>query len=254
MKENRRLLVILTTVFICATILLGGYVIYDKVLKKDVIQTNDGHKENGKLYHVEDGEKFMIYGKNLLENDQLINRNIEISFAYPVIDINTDEIKKVNSEIYEKYQSSYRSNLNNKVTSSSCVAIRKNDQFYGGSHILYNTYRVYETSNYLSIVIIDEKYTECASGNIGYVGYVINKDTKKLMTNKEILRLFNAVNNEKVFIDEYNKAANIFEYSKITNIEDANVLIYDNKLMLSIKGNGESLLKYDNGKLVDYYN
>ena len=259
MEGKKNLLITLMTIFIISTILLGGFIIYDKVLKKDTVpvdnssETNNEQKENDKLYHIEDGEKFVIYGKTPGLDDQLINRGKEISFAYPVIDINSDEMKKVNNEISKKYQDAYKSDLSSKADGNSCVAVKKNGQYYGGDHILYNTYRIFENTNYLSIVIIDNAYTECAGGDTGYDGYVINKETKKLMTNKEILKLFGAENNEKVFIDKYNEVANIFDYSKINSIEDANILIYDNKLMISIDGNGESLLQYNNGKLEEYY-
>lgn len=61
------------------------------------------------------------------------------------------------------------------------------------------------------------------------------------MTNTEILK-FNAQIDEKVFIEKYNENAEIFATKKINSIEKAKILIYDDKLMMSVDGNSEVLL------------
>ena len=241
-RKNSTLTVILISLVI-VTIGLGIFIFYNKIIKKSSIEQ--------KLYHIEDGEKYNIYGKES-DDREFVNRGIEISFSYPVIDINSSEIKKVNKLISKMYKENYKTNFETSAE-FSCVAIKKNDKYYGGSHILFNSYKISENEKFLSIVIVSKAYTECAGGDISYDGFVIDKHTKKLLSNKEILKMFNAENDEKIFIDKYNEDAEIFENDKINNIEDAKILIYNNKLMISIVGNGESLLQYNNGKLEDYY-
>ena len=160
-------------------------------------------------------------------------------------------MKNVNKKIYDKYQEDYNTNLRT-VSDEGCVAVKKNDNIYGFHHVFYDEYKIFETDSYLSIVIVDSAYTECAGGYSHYNGYVINKESKKVMTNAEIIKMFNA--KENVFIDEYNEAANIFDNNRATSIEDMEIFVLDGNLLVAIPGNGDTLMKYSNGQLENYNN
>ncbi len=215
-------------------------------------QVNNTSSNSDKLYHIEDGEKFNIYGMTPGLEDNLVPRDIEISFAYPVIDIDSAEVKNINQKIANQYKEDYNTNLRSEFNKANdCVAIKSGNKYYGSSHIYYDTYKVFEKDNYLSIVVVKKAYTECAGGYNYYTGYVIDKTTKKVMSNAEIVKMFNA--NEKVIVDKYNENAGVFGYAKATSVDDIELFIYDGNLAAVIPGNGDSLMKYNNGQLEDYY-
>ncbi len=243
-KSQKPLIIFLVIIILLLLGMLVYLLFFNK--KEDVkpINSNEqGQIENKKLYHIEDGEKFTVYGK---ENGSYISRNFEISFAYPVIDIDDNEVKVINNEIANNYKNDYNINLKNSTDGSGCVAIRKNNKYYSGEHVVYDTSKVFEKDNYLSIVIKSVAYTECASGGPSYRGYVINKTTKKVMSNAELVKMFNA--NEQKIIDKYNENANALAYNKAKTIDDVNLFVYENDLaIVSIGGDYDDLLLYANG-------
>ena len=242
-KEKKQdLLIIIMSVILVLLIAVVIYLIFFNK-KEDLKPVNN---QSGELYHIVDGEKFDIYGMTPGEDDALVNRGIEISFAYPVIDIDSEEVKAINKKIYELYQSDYKMNLANEATKNSCVAIKKNNKYYGIEHIFYNTYKIFQNSDYLSIVIISHGYTECASGDVSYTGYVINKNTKKVMNNSEIAKLFNC--SEKSIIEQYNEQGKYIDL-KADTINDIELFIYDNNLAFTIHGgDSDTVITYNNGK------
>lgn len=253
-KNKSSIGIIIITVIVTLLVLAIAYLLFvrnnDNLSKgKQDSDTNNTQSNSGKLYHIEDGEKFNIYGKTPGEDDDFVNRNMEISFAYPVIDIDSTEIKAINKEIYNQYKNDYE-----LITSlddfTGCVAIKKDNKYHPGTHIFYDTYKIFETDTYLSVVIISKTYTECAGGDTSYKGYVINKKTKDIMSNSELVKTFNA--DEKKIIDKYNENADVFGYSKAKTIEDVELFIYENKLSLVIHGNGDSLYKYENGNFIEF--
>ena len=249
---GNNLTVTIVTVVITLMAVAIGYLLFIRKDSNQQTNTNSGQNNNvnnqsnvDKLYHIEDGEKFTIYGKTPGEDNDFVNRNMEISFAYPVIDIDNDKVKVINKEIYNQYKNDYETNVSLN-DSTGCVAIKKDSKYRAGTHIFYDTYKTFETTDYLSIVIISKAYTECAGGDIGYKGYVINKKTKDIMSNSELVKMFNA--DEKKIIDKYNENADSIGYSKAKTIEDVNMFIYENNLaIVSIGGAYDELLIYSNG-------
>ena len=246
-EKKQNLLIIISSIILVLLTAIVVYLIFFN--KKEELKPVDSNppssNQSGELYHIVDGEKFFIYGR--LEDGTLVNKGIEISFAYPVIDIDTEEVKAINKKIYDEYQNNYKMNFAYEATKDSCVAIKKNNKYYGTEHIIYDTYRVSQNSDYLSIVIIHHGYTECASGGLSYTGYVINKKTKNVMSNAEIVKMFNA--DEMKIVNEYNKNLNVLGLKEAKTIDDVELLIYDNSLMIEQHlGDGSDLIKYNNGK------
>ena len=69
------------------------------------------------------------------------------------------------------------------------------------------------------------------------------------MSNSELLAMFNATKDEKLFINTYNETAQSLGESNAKSIDDLRLYVYDGELVLCLTTNGDYLLKYSNGKL-----
>ena len=218
-KENTRLIICIV-ILIFIVLGLVGFIVYDKVINN---KPND-NIESKELYSIKKlTDKVTYTGKNDLE---IING--EIIFAYPVININSEEIRNVNSQI----------------------TINKTGKLFGGENTVSPLrYIISENDKYLSVVIEETHITMCGCGSTSYLGYTINKETKKVMSNSEILELFNASNLENVFVDAYNENAQSIGLGNAKSIDDLRLYVYDGELVICLTMNGDYLLKYSNGKL-----
>ena len=245
-KENTRLIICIV-ILIFIVLGLVGFIVYDKVVNN---KPND-NIESKELYSIKKlTDKVTYTGKNDLE---IING--EIIFAYPVININSEEIRNVNSEILKVYQDVYSfidSNYTKKVddTAMCQITINKTGKLFGGENTVSPLrYIISENDKYLSVVIEETHITMCGCGSTSYLGYTINKETKKVMSNSEILELFNASNLENVFVDAYNENAQSIGLGNAKSIDDLRLYVYDGELVICLTMNGDYLLKYSNGKL-----
>ena len=247
MEKKYTGLVVCNTVLILIVLGLVGFIVYDKVINN---KPND-NIESKELYSIKKlGDKVLYTGKSDLE----IIRS-EIIVAQPVININSKEIRKVNSEILKVYQDVYSfidSNYTKEVSETPMcqITINKNGKLYGGENTVSPLrYIISENDKYLSVVIEETHITMCGGGSTSYLGYTINKETKKVMSNSEILELFNASNDENVFVDAYNENAQSIGLGNAKSIDDLRLYVYDGELVLCLTTNGDYLLKYSNGKL-----
>lgn len=247
MKKKNTGLIVCIVILILIVLGLVGFIVYDKVINS---KPND-NIESKELYSIKKlGDKVLYTGKSDLE---IISS--EIIFAYPVININSKEIRKVNSEILKVYQDVYSfidSNYTKEVSETPMcqITINKNGKLYGGENTVSPLrYIISENDKYLSVVIEEMHITMCGGGSTSYLGYTINKETKKVMSNSEILELFNASNDENVFVDAYNENAQSIGLGNAKSIDDLRLYVYDGELVLCLTTNGDYLLKYSNGKL-----
>ncbi|MCI5983633.1 MAG: hypothetical protein MRZ35_00040 [Firmicutes bacterium] len=247
MKKKNTGLIVCIVILILIVLGLVGFIVYDKVINN---KPND-NIESKELYSIKKlGDKVLYTGKSDLE---IISS--EIIFAYPVININSKEIRKVNSEILKVYQDVYSfidSNYTKEVSETPMcqITINKNGKLYGGENTVSPLrYIISENDKYLSVVIEETHITMCGGGSTSYLGYTINKETKKVMSNSEILELFNASNLENVFVDAYNENAQSIGLGNAKSIDDLRLYVYDGELVLCLTTNGDYLLKYSNGKL-----
>lgn len=258
MEKKYTGLVVCNTVLILIVLGLVGFIVYDKVINSkpndNVVQPDNNdeqNKEPKELYSIKKlGDKVSYTGKN---NFQV--KEGEFSFEYPVININSEEIRRVNSEILKVYQDVYsfiNSNYTKEVSETPMcqITINKNGKLYGGENTVSPLrYIISENDKYLSVVIEEMHITMCGGGSTSYLGYTINKETKKVMSNSEILELFNASNDENVFVDAYNENAQSIGLGNAKSIDDLRLYVYDGELVLCLTTNGDYLLKYSNGKL-----
>ena len=251
---KNKLIIFLTLVIVG----LGCYIVYDKVMdnKKTNINNNENVNENkeevkdNKLYHIEklEDESFWFgFNESGVAAEYM-------SFDYPVIDIDTEEIRKVNNEILNKYKeiqsfinTSFVNVIEESLNRELCnYYLARNGKKYGKSEVMKTLkYYISESEKYLSVIIGEEDPGICGVGFYNYFGYVINKETNKLMSNSEILKMFN-VDDEQLFIDKHNKAAEAFYHEKATSIDDVRIYIYNNELVLCETTIGDYLVKYNN--------
>ena len=234
-------------ILIILVVALGGFVIYDKVLKKDnnlpvESKQNDNQPiENKKLYHIEDGEEFILYESE--KYDDFVSTNKKVSFDYPVIDISQDEIEIINKEIASMYKRAYSVNINNNLSCKNeeggCLALKKDNKYYESQSYHFLQYKIYESERLLSIIILGQSGDYKAGGNFSYSGWVIDKNTQKVMTSTELTKLFNI--DAKTILDEYNLQVASYGYDAAKKIDDILLLVDQNKLLIVVDnhfGNG----------------
>ena len=251
MEKKYTGLVVCIAILILIVLGLAGFIVYDKVINNrpnDNVAQPDNNDEQNKdpkeLYSFKKlGEKIPIDGKGHYEG-----ATGEISFEYPVININSEEIRNVNNEILKEYQNAYsfiNSNYTKEVNETGMcqITIKRNGKIYGGSNFISSLdYNVFENGDYLSIVIENARLAMCDDKGSSYLGYVINKETNKIMSNSEILEMFYANNDEKLFIDAYNENAKSLGLNdRAKSIDDLKLYIYKGKLVLCLAGSTDGL-------------
>ena len=217
--------------------------------KEEVKEENKSEVNDDKLYHIEKLDNAITYEG--YQSNKVFTTG-EISFDYPVIDIDSDEIKKVNAEILKIYCESYLFE-ESKISNGHFFKLYKNSKSYGTtSDIKSAKYYISEGSNYLSIIIGIEDNHIVGESSLNYIGYVINKKTKKIMSNREILEFFNATKDENAYINENNQD---YMDTKANSIEDLKLYVYNDKIVLCYLGGSglsEMLMVYNNGTFKNY--
>lgn len=282
MEKRKNILIIILSI---AVGFLGGILLYDKVLnkedKKEVLENNTTKEniENKESYFFETTEELgellgardeigfesqnefeQWYNQNkdnkdenvlmeLYDNQFLINEG-KIKFSYPVINIESNDTKRINEEIKNIISDNidnFKNSLEN-ATDSFCIAVKVNDSIKVTSDISWNEFDVYETKKYLSIVVFSHLYNPCGSSGIEVKKtYIIDKDSKKEITNKEILKEFN-ISESNLFKDlseAYKKSDYVTEefkfignesyYSVVDNNGDLNVYVLDDPTLYHFK-------------------
>ena len=153
-------------------------------------------------------------------------------------------------KVYQDVYSFINSNYTKEVSETPICqfTIKKNGKLYSGEYSMTALkYNISENDKYLSILIGEKRIAICGDTGTSYLGYTINKETKKLMSNSELLAMFNATKDEKLFINTYNETAQSLGESNAKSIDDLRLYVYDDKLVLCLTTNGDHLLEYSNG-------
>ena len=172
-KTNKGL-IMLVIVLIIIILGMGGYIIYSKSIpeednNKTNIQTNSQTgNQNGVEEEVKTEEKVYVYSKY----EKKDAKNI---YDIPYIDIETDEIKKVNDEI-EKYYKPIITEMDEANKINEVHPTRKIN------------YEYYINGDILSLRI--KQYSEF-SGSVSSKSYNINIKTKKVLANSDLLKEIN---------------------------------------------------------------
>lgn len=159
---------------------------------------------NKDLYYYEYGERYGI-----IEDDEIGISSLEVK--YPVINIDSDDVKRINNEIKNKALElkdtylSYVGNSNYEEDEElTCTIIKIGSSKLEIEHVEYYTYEFMESDNYLTLIEWSRGDTSCSGGWNYYTNiYVINKETGKELSQEEIVALYNY--REKDIIDSYKR-------------------------------------------------
>lgn len=107
------------------------------------------------------------------------NEYLHIDVVAPKINIDTDNVSRINKQIIDKY-----SNLSI-------------DTSKGGYNIdVSYTYKHLPSEEMLFVLITERYQSVCATGNVSYETYIYNIDTDRFLTLNEVLELYNITKND----------------------------------------------------------
>ncbi len=272
-KKKGPILVIVLLVIVALGV--GGYICYDKFIAKKP-KTNNSQKENkngdqkelNNNYEIKTLKSYDLYEATYDNEDhyKMTKDDNMINIEYIIINYDTDSINKFNQENKEyadKLLKSYYDLLNNtNPEDMDCACIKDNDKYGCSDHLDSLEYKVKETSKYLLVEKAEYAYTFCATGFVGFNYYTIDKDSKKVLSNEDILKEFN-YNDQDVksklkaaildyYYDEEDEDASAITPADTKELENwvnsANYLIYNDSFYITcstMAGDTNDYYKYD---------
>lgn len=186
MEENfKNKLGFWTFFFIVAFLAIGGYFFTDYILNiKD--DDNKNQNENEKINYKIDKDKDYVYFQN--EKSIIDEDGAEVYYKDVIINIKGQEnITEILENENEKYQNNIKYLSDMEFLSDELITYKYNNIYA----LTFREYKVYEYNDYVSLVIDDHNYS-CFDLNtfIGTKSYVFNVSNGKLLTNEEILSLY----------------------------------------------------------------
>ena len=235
-KSNNRMKAVI--VILLFTLVLAGLLVFlfccgNKEEAKQAPKQDEKKEENTKLYHIVDGDEFEFY------NLGVKNEN-NISFDYPQLDINTDEVKKINDSIKSMYEKDYNElfTTKNKLEnySDDLFLFKKNEAYYGSGDLWIPEYSVVDEDKYIYISFTNTQYCKCSGSTESY-SYFIDKNTKKVLTKSEIVKLFNLSEQEVINTvnNDLKSISCLDENDRAKTIDDISFELENNKLTYSLK-------------------
>lgn len=242
--------IIVLSITIVILLVLCIYMIFIKKDDSDVDNNNISVNyskidETKEWIYVSEGN---IYETNFGETKQ-------ISLDYPIINIDTQSVKKLNNLIksqYENIESRYKE-LNNE---DGCTCIKVNGSNRCSDHIETLQYVTETTPNYMQVLLYSFNNSECASGGSNLKSYIISTKTGEVLNNEEIIEYFEYDINK--LLQKYNEFkkqeySNIDEiFDNISDISKLSLLIHNDKLIIvdyGYIGDSYSTLLFDGNKL-----
>lgn len=205
-------------------------------------------------YYVVKGNTYDLYSH--FEN-KYEKHDEEISFDYPVININTESVKKLNSDIKTMYDNLLKEI---KASQDGCTCVKIDDKYYSGDgdHIPEYSYSIYETKDFITLKINMTLHSNCASGYSSDYLYTVSKRTGEVLNDKDIIDSL-GYNRDKInkelptYIQSLYHEDISSELENITNY--LSFFPYDGKLVIGYEIiDGTEYVLYDgkNFKEVDY--
>lgn len=240
------------TIFMLIILVLGFYVIYDQFINEkenlDVdIDTNTS------ITKIDDTKDYVYY-----ENEKEINLSTDMVDTYTykdvVININTDSVKSLNTRLSTE-NAAYAEQYVEEKGTYDCIAPTNDLSTYADTYT-YRDYVIYESDNYITVVIIDNIIDIC--GNIlnkSTTTYVIDKNEGIIYNENSLLTLYGTTKEQLVKNAIANRTDGdygVLDHDDIvTNILDLNeiALYIDNKECLGVYYTGIMFEDTD-----DYYN
>jgi len=186
------------TIFMLIILVLGFYVIYDQFINEkenlDVVDTDTDIT----ITKIDDTKDYVYY-----ENEKEINLSVSMIDTYTykdiVININNDSIKSLNTRLNTK-NAAYAKDYVEEKGIYECIAPTNDLSTYTYTNTYtYRDYVVYETDNYITVVVMDNIIDIC--GNIlnkSTTTYVIDKNEGIVYTENSLLTLYSTTKAELV--------------------------------------------------------
>ena len=171
-------------------LLVGGYFYMNYSIKEKELKKSK--KEEEKIDYRIDKDKDYIY----YINESELSSDAEIDYKDVVINL---EIAKTINESLEKENKIYKDNIelitDHKADILSNELIKDNNNIYS---MTFRTYSSNEFGKYLSLVINEYNYSCFSDVTFNKsITYVFNKDENKLLSNDELLNMYN-INMDKI--------------------------------------------------------
>lgn len=230
----KKIIIILVVLVIIS---FGGYLVYDKVLKKD----------NGVVNKDNNNEvSYIMMQSNTIGTT---SSNEKLFINYPMISYENDSINKLNNIIKDNVNKSIEDiNSYSGNTNDNCLKIKldNTEDYKIYDYFIYNKYYLYDTDKYLSIVEVKRYSSSCLKEyNVIESTYVIDKSSKNVLYSNDLIRLID--------IDKLNKVIN--RESK-NELDKNNIYIYynnDNEMIVVYRlENGEyNFYKYTDNEYME---
>ena len=231
-------------------VVLLGALIYLLFIKKDNPaeppkpqdnqQINSNTSEE-KLYSIIQGNSYELYEAYYKEGEKNITLArgplgvYEITFDYPQINIDSNDIVSINNSIKSTFHD-LETNINEKKLEEG-ICIKLNNNYHCDNPLSYPIYKIYEDDKYLNIIMTVHNIVHNGSGQYDVSSniYTISKNRKKLLNNYDIYNLFgNNEDNVKNQFKNYLKTSNPnLEDKEIDEtINNMKIYLYNDKLYI----------------------
>lgn len=230
----KKIIIILVVLVIIS---LGGYLVYDKVLKKD----------NGVVNKDNNNEvSYIMMQSNTIGTT---SSNEKLFINYPMISYENDDIKKLNNIIKDNVNKSIEEvNSYSGNTNDNCLKIKldNTEDYKIYDYFIYNKYYLYDTDKYLSIVEVKRYSSSCLKEyNVIESTYVIDKSSKNVLYSNDLIKLI-----------DINKLNKVINGESNNELDKNNIYIYynnDNEMIVVYRlENGEyNFYKYTDNEYMD---
>jgi hypothetical protein len=162
------------TIFMIIVLVLGFYVIYDQFINEketlDIVDTDVDMTAT----KIDDTKDYIYY-----ENEKDINLSVSMIDEYTykdiVINIHTDSIENLNTKLSTE-NAAYAKEYVEEKAIYECLGTTNEDITEYTKVFTYRDYIVYETDNYITVVVRDNLIDLC--------GYILNKSTTTYVIDK----------------------------------------------------------------------
>lgn len=251
--KNIKIKMLAIIIFIIITGIVISIIVQNNKRKND----NDDNKDNISIKYqkIDDTKDFIyIHEGNVYEVN--FNEGKQVSFDYPVININTLSVKKLNDSIKEQFDN-LEKDYKRIGTDDDCTCIKIDGIFRCTDVINSLHYITVQEQDYYQILLYSFINTNCASGGSELTSYIISSLTGEVLSNKEIIEYFGYDSNK--LLQKYNEyRQNEYPHHLdvlIENIDDLSLMIHNSKLIVINNhhiGDGYDTLIFD-GKNIELY-
>lgn len=213
-----------------------------------LIKPKKSNNSNNAKYEKIDSKQNTIYmqkGNEYMTNAKSKDGNVVISFSYPVINIKTESVDKLNEEIKKLYTDSEKSLLDNLKDSNGCTCITVDGSEKCSKFALGYIDSNLETDKLVNLKIYSSSISVCENSTYELSkSYFVSKITGKKLNNSEVVKSFNYNPNKLVqaynnYIKKLKTKDNTKNYKSITSVNELKLILTQKKsIQLSILGPG----------------